>query len=152
MPPHQSTAGALRRGGSLALLPVLLAAVCLGSVASVAAPAAAVAKPKKQAKLAVIYGVTGKRTLHVSGVVRGARRGYRATLETRAGKRFRVRKAARVRRGGRFAMKWRYPARASRLRFRVRVLRSRGARRAVAVGSWRSLRVRGSPRRPSVPP
>lgn len=116
--------------------------------ALVVVPNVAAAKPRP-AKLAAVYGVTGKRVLSVSGFARVARKGDRVRLETRAGKRFGVRRAGRVRRNGRFALRWRYPRRARALVVRVRVLRRskgkrrRAKRRVVAAGSWRRVRVRG---------
>lgn len=130
--------GRLRGVAGVAGLAVLAALLVL--------PSAAAAKPRP-AKLAAVYGVTGKRILHVSGFTPRGRRG-RVRLEVRSGKRFRVRRASRVRGNGRFALRWRYPRRSRSLVVRVRVVkRQRGKRRragrVVAVGSWRRIRVRG---------
>lgn len=143
--------GRLRGAAGFAGLAVLAALLVV--------PSAAAAKPRP-AKLAAVYGVAGKRVLHVSGFARSARRGQRVTLETRARKRrSRVRRSGKVRRGGRFSLRWRYPRRSRSLVVRVRVVkrtRTRGkrrrARRVVAVGSWRRIRVRGVRRgRPRAP-
>lgn len=129
------------RVGAVAMIAVCAVAVAPVGISS--AGAASSARSALPAKLAAVYGVTGQRMLYVSGVVRGARGGSRVTLETRAGKKIRVRAAGRVRSGGRFSLQWRYPTASRTLVMRVRVGQKAGAKGSLAVGSWRTIDVRG---------
>ena len=123
-----------------------VALAVLAVVACMLPSIATAAKARKPTRLAAVYGITGKRTVHVSGLVRGVPKGYRVSLVAKGKRKVRTLKSTRVRRGGRFALKWRYSRRISRVKLRVQVSKTRRSKKPVATGSWRSLRLRGIPR------